>query len=105
VLFSALLKTLRDSNLVQHYSISAYVASLDATALAAESFARKEVAQEQLLKYTLQPQHLNALWTQIQKSILANLGFARFCYLTLFMHAKNIKLKYINASASAAYIC
>jgi hypothetical protein len=53
VLFSALLKTLRDSNLAQHYSVSAYIASLDATALAAESFARKEVAREQLLKYAL----------------------------------------------------
>jgi hypothetical protein len=64
-LFSALLKTLRDLNLAQHYSVSAYVASLDATALAAESFARREVAQEQLLKYVLQLQHLDALWTWI----------------------------------------
>jgi hypothetical protein len=44
MLFPTLLKTLRDSNLVQYYPISTYVASLDATALAVESFARKEVA-------------------------------------------------------------
>jgi hypothetical protein len=44
MLFPALLKTLRDSNLAQHYPISTYITSLDATTLAAESFARKEVA-------------------------------------------------------------
>ncbi|KAF2818927.1 hypothetical protein CC86DRAFT_432698 [Ophiobolus disseminans] len=58
VLFPALTKTLGDSNLAQHYPVSAQVASLDAAALAAESFARKEVAREQLLKYVLQPQYL-----------------------------------------------
>jgi hypothetical protein len=105
VLFPALLKTLGDSNLAQHYPVSAYIASLDATALAAESFARKEVAWEQLLKYALQPQYLDALWTRIQESISVNPGFARFRCLTLFMHAKNTKLEYMDASASAAYIC
>jgi hypothetical protein len=104
VLFPALIKTLGDSNLAQHYPVSAHVASLDATALAAESFARKEVAREQLLKYALQPQHLDALWTRIQESISANPGFARFRCPTLFMHAKNTKLEYMDASASAAYI-
>jgi hypothetical protein len=105
VLFPALLKTLRNSNLAQHYPVSAHITSLDTTALAAESFARKKVAREQLLKYALQPQHLDALWTQIQESISANPGFARFRCPTLFMHAKNTKLKYIDTSASAAYIC
>jgi hypothetical protein len=104
VLFPALIKTLGDSNLVQHYPVSAHVASLDATALAAESFARKEVAREQLLKYALQPQHLDPLWTRIQESISASPGFARFRCPTLFMHAKNTKLEYMDASASAAYI-
>jgi hypothetical protein len=61
VLFPTLLKTLKNLNLAQHYSVSAYITSLDATTLAAESFARKKVVQKQLLKYTLQLQHLNAL--------------------------------------------
>jgi hypothetical protein len=43
MLFPTLLKTLRDLNLAQYYSISAYIASLDATTLAVESFIRKKV--------------------------------------------------------------
>ena len=62
--------------MLQHYPVSAHVASLDATALGAESFAQKDSSREQLLKYTLQPQHLDALWTSILERIEENPRFS-----------------------------
>lgn len=103
VLLPALRKTVGSSNMLQHYPVSAHIAKLDATALATESFAQKESAREQLLKYALQPQHLDPLWTYILESIADNPGFSRFSGATLFMHAKNTKLEHMDESLSSAY--
>jgi hypothetical protein len=93
----------QDPNLLQHYPVSAHVASLDATALAAETFARKKAAREQLLQYALQPEYLDPLWTRIVDSISENPGFARFDNASLFMHAKNTKLEYMDSTLPIAY--
>jgi hypothetical protein len=103
VLLPALTKTIGESNLLQHYPVSAHVASLDATALATESFARKESAREQLLKYALQPQYLDPLWTSILESVSENPGFSCFDGAVLFIHAKNTKLEHMDPSLTTAY--
>lgn len=103
VLLPALLETVGDSNPMQHYPVSAHVAGLDARALAAENMARKESAREQLLKYVLQPQHLDVLWTHIRERVAENPGYSRFGGATLFAHSKNTKLEHMDASLTSAY--
>jgi len=103
ILLPALTETIGDSNRLQHYPVSAQVARLDTTALATESFARKESAREQLLKYALQPCDLDALWTRLVDSIQSNPGFSRFKNPTLFVHTKNTKLEHMHDSLTTAY--
>ena len=103
VLSPALKKTIGCSNILQHYPASAHVASLDSTALSAETLARKESSREQLLRHALQPQYLDPLWDCILRSIVENPGLSQFQGATLFMHAKNTKLEYMDASPTAAY--
>ncbi|KAF2176506.1 hypothetical protein K469DRAFT_813152 [Zopfia rhizophila CBS 207.26] len=79
VLSPALKKTIRYSNILQHYPASVYVAKLDSTAVSAERLARKESAREQLL--------------------------GRFTGATLFMNAKKTKLKHMDASLTSVYGC
>jgi hypothetical protein len=103
VLLPVLTETVGSSNMMQHYPVSAHVAGLDATALATETFARKESAREQLLKYALQPQHLDLLWTRLQERIAENPGFHRFANAALFVHAKNTKLEHMDESLPSVY--
>lgn len=103
VFLPALVKTVKKSNLLQHYPASAHIVSLDATALAAESSAKKESAREQLLKYVLQAQHLDLLWTCILERIAENPGLSRFNSATLFAHAKNTKLEHMADDLTCAY--
>jgi hypothetical protein len=99
----ALKETIGCSNILQHYPASAHITNLDSTALSTESLARKESAREQLLRYALQPQHLDPLWNRILESIADNPGLGRFEGATLFMNAKNTKLEHMDASLTAAY--
>ncbi|KAF2175411.1 hypothetical protein K469DRAFT_610840 [Zopfia rhizophila CBS 207.26] len=101
VLSPALKKTIGCSNILQHYPASTYIAKLDSTAVAAESLAQKESAREQLLGYALQPQHLDSLWDCILESVAENPGFSRFKGATLFMNAKNTKLKHMDTSLTS----
>ncbi|KAI8931113.1 hypothetical protein NX059_012123 [Plenodomus lindquistii] len=103
VLLPALTQIVGNTNRLQHYPVSAHVAKLDATALAAETFAQKETARERLLKYFLQSQDLDLLWTLVQERIAANPGCARFNNATLFAHSTNTKLEHMEESLVSAY--
>ncbi|KAH7344244.1 hypothetical protein BKA66DRAFT_555043 [Pyrenochaeta sp. MPI-SDFR-AT-0127] len=103
VLIPTLTEVIGSSNVLQHLPVSAHVVKLDALALSTESFARKESAREQLLRYVLQPQHLDLLWSRIRERVADNPGFERFSDATLFMHAKNTKLEYMGSSLPSAY--
>ncbi|KAF2844277.1 hypothetical protein T440DRAFT_523630 [Plenodomus tracheiphilus IPT5] len=103
ILFPALTKVVGDANQLQHYPVPAHVARLDASALASETFARKETAREQLFKYVLQPHDLDALWTLVQERIADNPGCARFNNAKLFAHSKNTKLEHMDNSLISAY--
>ena len=61
VLMPAIQATVRDANILQHYPVSAEVVTVDATVLSGETFTKKSTSREQLLKYALQPQHLNLI--------------------------------------------
>ncbi|KAI9881886.1 MAG: hypothetical protein M1823_006402, partial [Watsoniomyces obsoletus] len=99
----ALAKVVGNANQLQYYPASAQVAQLNATVLSAETFAQKEVAREQLLKYALQPESLDALWTLVQERIADNPECARFTNATLFAHSKNTKLEFMDNSLTSAY--
>jgi hypothetical protein len=105
ILSPAINKTIQSSNILQHYPATARIASIDSTALSAESLARKDSSREQLLRYALQPQYLDALWNLVLHTIAENPGYHRFQGATLFMHAKNTKLESMNVTGdlTAAY--
>ncbi|KAF2622008.1 hypothetical protein BU25DRAFT_481051, partial [Macroventuria anomochaeta] len=103
VLMPAIQKSVADSNVLQHYPVSAEVARLDATVLSAETFAKKSSSREQLLKYALQPQHLHQIWTCIQDSVACNPLFSRFRGAALFAHSKNTKLEYMTEDLSTTF--
>ncbi|KAF2623615.1 hypothetical protein BU25DRAFT_451327, partial [Macroventuria anomochaeta] len=103
VLMPAIQKSVADSNVLQHYPVSAEVARLDATVLSAKTFAKKSSSREQLLKYALQPQHLHQIWTCIQDSIAGNPLFSRFRGAALFAHSKNTKLEYMTEDLSTTF--
>lgn len=103
VLLPALVTTVKESNLLQHYPGSAEIVRFAATALSGENFARKESAREQLLKYALQPEYLDLLWTCVLDRIAENPGFSRFSGATLFAHAKNTKLDHMTFGMTTAY--
>jgi hypothetical protein len=93
ILAPAISRTIQSSNILTHLPATARIAEGDATAMSAESFARKESSREQLLKHALQPQYLDALWSQILATIAEDPGCHRFHGVSLFMHAKNTKLR------------
>ena len=103
VLSPALTKTIRCSNILQHYPASAHIANIDSAGVAAESLTRKECAKNQLLRHALQPQYLDPLWTCILETIEDNPGFQRFQGATLFINGKNTKLEYMDPSLTGAY--
>jgi hypothetical protein len=98
ILSPAIHKIVKSSNIVSHYPATARIASLDATVLSRESLGRKDSAREQQLKYALQSPYLDALWTLILQTIAENPVYDRFQGVTLFMHAKNTKLEYMNVT-------
>ncbi|KAF2622933.1 hypothetical protein BU25DRAFT_451613 [Macroventuria anomochaeta] len=73
----AIQKSIADSNVLQHYPVSAEVVRLDATVLSAESYAKKSSSREQLLN--------------------------RFRGAALFAHSKNTKLEYMAEDLSTAF--
>jgi hypothetical protein len=103
ILAPCITKVIGSSNILQHYPATARVASLDSTAVSAESLARKRSAREQLLKYTLQPQHLDVLWACILETVAGNAGFYHFQGATLFIYAKNTKLEHIGTELTSVY--
>ncbi|KAF2626745.1 hypothetical protein BU25DRAFT_342766 [Macroventuria anomochaeta] len=103
VLMPAIQSIVQDANILQHYPVSAEVVALDATALSAETFAKKDTSRAQLLKYALQPQHLDPIWTHIQDSITNNIAYSRFRGATLFVNSKDTKLEYMTQDLSSAY--
>lgn len=103
ILGPAINKTIGSSNIMQHYPASAKIADLDSTAISAEGLARKESAREQLIKHALQPQYLDSLWCLILQTIDENPGLDRFRGATLFAHAKNTKLEFMDSSLTQAY--
>jgi hypothetical protein len=105
ILSPCLNETVESSNLVQHFPATARIVNLDATAISKERLARKDSAREQLLQYTIQPQYLDLLWSRILDTIATNPACDRFAGATLFMHAKNTKLQFIDSAGSltAAY--
>ncbi|TGO31559.1 hypothetical protein BHYA_0526g00010 [Botrytis hyacinthi] len=74
----ALNKIIKSSNIVQYYPASAKIADLDSIAVSTERLSRKESARVQLIKYTIQPQYLDAFWNLILRMIDENPGFDRF---------------------------
>ena len=103
VIISAVNKIIGSSNIMQHYPASANITKLDSTAISAEGLVRKQSAREQLVKHAIQPQYLNALWSLILQTIDENPGLDRFRGATLFVHAKNTKLEFMEASLTQAY--
>jgi len=103
VLSPALTKTIRCSNILQHYPASAHIANVDSAGVAAESLTQKECARNQLLRHALQPQYLDPLWTCVLETIEDNPGFQRFQGATLFINGKNTKLEYMDPSLTGAY--
>lgn len=103
IILPALNKTIESSNIMQHYPASADIANLDSTAISAEGLARKQSAREQLIKHAIQPYYLDSLWRLILQTIDENRGFDRFRGATLFVHAKNTKLEFMDASLTQAY--
>ncbi|KAH9208129.1 hypothetical protein DL95DRAFT_468027 [Leptodontidium sp. 2 PMI_412] len=100
ILSPALNKTVDSSNVTIHYPAIARIVEIDSTAISGERFSRKDSSREQLLHYTIQPQYLDALWSLILESIAANPGCHRFQGATLFMHAKNTKLDFMDKAGS-----
>ncbi|KAH6702793.1 hypothetical protein BKA61DRAFT_646779 [Leptodontidium sp. MPI-SDFR-AT-0119] len=100
ILSPALNKTVDSSNVTIHYPATARIVEIDSTAISGERFSRKDSSREQLLHYTIQPQYLDALWSLILESIAANPGCHRFQGATLFMHAKNTKLDFMDKAGS-----
>ena len=100
ILSPAINKTIQSSNILQHYPATARIASIDSSALSAESLTRKASSREQLLKYALQPQYLDALWSLVLQSIAENPVYHRFHGATLFMHSKNTKLESMNVTGN-----
>jgi len=98
IILPALNKTIESSNIMQHYPTSADIANLDSTAISAEGLARKQSAREQLIKHAIQPYYLDSLWRLILQTIDENRGFDRFRGITLFVHAKNTKLEFMDTS-------
>jgi hypothetical protein len=101
----ALNKTVGSSNLMLHYPATARIVDVDSTAISAESLARKASSREQLLRHPIQPQYLDALWDCIRETIAENPGLHRFQGATLFMHAKNTKLEFIDDTGSLTTAC
>jgi hypothetical protein len=99
ILSPTIKKTIQCSNVLEHYLATARIASIDTTAISGESLGRKDSAREQLLKYALQPQYLDALWTLILQTIAENPVYNRFQEATLFIHAKNTKLESMNVNS------
>jgi hypothetical protein len=97
-------KTIRSSNLMQHYPATARIVNIDATTISKEHLARKEsAARDQQLRHTIQAQYLDQLWNCILETIDENPAFHRFRGATLFMHAKNTKLAFMDTSLTAAF--
>ncbi|KAN0108918.1 hypothetical protein V8E51_008660 [Hyaloscypha variabilis] len=103
IILPALNKIIESSNIMQHYPASADIASLDSTAISAEGLARKQSAREQLIKHVIKPHYLNPLWSLILQIIDENPGFDRFQGATLFAHAKNTKLEFMDTGLAQAY--
>jgi len=101
----ALNKILDSLNPMQHYSASARIIQLDATALSKKSYARKESAREQHLQYFISHRYLDSLWTLILETINTYSGYERFKGATLFLTAKNTKLSFMDTMGdpNAAY--
>ncbi len=103
IILPALNKIIGSSNIMQHYPASADIANLDSTAISAEGLARKQSAREQLIKHAIQPHYLDSLWSLILQTINENPGFDRFQGATLFAHAKNTKLEFMDTGLTQAY--
>ena len=103
ILLPALNKVVESSNIMQHYPASADIANMDSTAISAEGLARKQSAREQLIKHVIQPHYLDSLWSLILQTIDENPGFDRFQGATLFAHAKNTKLEFMDSGLTQAY--
>lgn len=103
IILPALNKIIGSSNIMQHYPASAHIADLDSTAISAEGLARKQSAREQLIKHPIQPHYLDPLWSLILQTINENPGFNRFQGATLFAHAKNTKLEFMDTGLTQAY--
>ncbi|KAN0103560.1 hypothetical protein V8E51_011873 [Hyaloscypha variabilis] len=103
IILPALNKIIESSNIMQHYPASADIASLDSTAISAEGLARKQSAREQLIKHAIKPHYLDPLWSLILQIIDENPGFDRFQGATLFAHAKNTKLEFMDTGLAQAY--
>lgn len=100
VISPALNKIVGSSNLILHYPATARIVDVDSTALSGERLARKDSAREQLLRYPIQPQYLDALWSQILETIATNPACHRFAGATLFLHAKNTKLEFMDQTGN-----
>lgn len=103
VVLPVLFKTIEDPTLLSYYPSSEDVASRGVTTAAKEKLAKNDSAREQRLKYTLQPEYLDAFWTAVLERIADNPGLSRFSGATLFAHAKNTKLAQIKGSLNDAY--
>ena len=104
IVIPSIYRVVDSSNILGHYPALSCIADLDSLAVSAEGLAVKESAREQLLKYTIQPQYLDPLWTLILETIDENPGFHRFRGTTLFIHSKNTKLEFIGAGISLTEI-
>ena len=97
-------KIIGSSNIMLHYPATARVVNIDATTISRENLARKEsAAREQQLRHTIQARYLDQLWNCMLETIDENPAFHRFRGATLFMHAKNTKLAFMDSSLTAAF--
>jgi hypothetical protein len=103
VLLPVLFKLIKDPTLISYFPASEDTASRGVTTASKEKLSKQDSSREQRLKYTLQPEYLDPLWTAVLERIADNPGLSRFSGATLFAHAKNTKLAQMKRTLNVAY--
>jgi hypothetical protein len=98
ILLPALFEVDTSPNARSHYPCSAETIKVNAEASGSERYMKGKHSSEQFLSYSLQPEILDALWEAITKRIASATRFKCFSRLTLFLDAKNTKLKYMDTN-------
>jgi hypothetical protein len=101
ILLPCLEEAVASSNTQQHLSPSKRVADLEAGAASAEGYRVKISSRRQILRYVIQPEHLEPLWNlicaRIEEAVAEGMPSERFAQPLLFMANKNTKLQYMRS--------